>query len=527
MLEGGAGRLERYAGVLNRMRTSRGKFVVVIVPMIIACTLLTSIASAMIGLNDLRDKLAQEMENVARTQALALRIPVWNYESQTLQSIAEAMLTNPAVSATEVRDNFRSVIAKAERRARAGATWTIVTPIQSPAVAGGEELIGDLVLVYNDGLIRNEVSNRLWRDALLLLLLVVTISASAIAAHLLTIGRPLDRFLRAIHRAEDPRLRQPVPVTSQDEIGRIMAGYNRLLAKLAAEENERTRAADELRAARDRAEKALADLRTTQRSLIEAEKMASLGQMVAGVAHEINTPVGIALTAASHLADETRHLRTAMDDGSLRKSQLADYVETAADAARLLMSNMHRASELIQSFKQVAVDRSSDERRGFDLRAYVDEVILSLGPRLKRTRNQVLVRGEGSVMVDSYPGPIAQLVTNLVINALVHAFGDDGAGTLAIDVAALPDGLVELRFQDDGRGIPAENLDRIFEPFFTTKRGAGGSGLGMHICFNLVTRTLGGTLTVESRVGEGTTFTARFPAIAPAQSAPAEAETAA
>jgi len=500
--------------VLSRMSTSRGKFVLVIVPMIIACTLLTSIVSVLIGQGDLRRQLGKEMEHVSRTQALALRIPVWNYESQTLQSIAEAMLTNPAVSATEVRDNFRSVIARAERPPGPGSTWTLTTPILSPAV-GSDEVIGELVLVYNDDLIRKEVESRLYRDALLLLLLVVTITGSAVAAHRLTMGKPLELFLSAIHRAEDPRLRQPVPVTSQDEIGRIMAAYNRLLAKLAAEESERTRAADELRAARDRAETALADLRATQRSLIEAEKMASLGQMVAGVAHEINTPVGIALTAASHLADETRKLNAAMDANALRRSQLEEYVETAADAARLLMSNMHRASELIQSFKQVAVDRSSDERRAFDLKSYAEEVVHSLGPRLKRTPHQVVVRGQGPVPVDSYPGPVAQLVTNLIINALVHAFDGTPAGTILIEVAALPGGLVELRITDDGAGIPEEHLERIFEPFFTTKRGAGGSGLGMHICFNIVTQTLGGTFTVSSRFGEGTTFTARFPAVAP------------
>jgi two-component system, NtrC family, sensor kinase len=503
--------------MLRQMRTTQGKFVVVIVPMIIAFTLLTSVVSTFIDQRDLRRRLDEEMHNVASTQALAVRIPVWNYEGQTLQSIVEAMLTNPNISAAEVRDNFGTPVARADRPLPSTGTWTISAKVQSPVGESSSDVIGLLLLTYNDARIRAEVRDQLARDVLLLIILVLTISGSAVVAHTITIGRPLSDFLRAIHRAEDPRLRQPVPIRSDDEIGTIMAAYNRLLAKLAGEEHERTLAAEELRSARDRAERALADLRSTQHSLIQAEKMASLGQMVAGVAHEINTPVGIALTAASHLAEETRQLNRSIESGGLKRSQLTEFMETATESAKLLQSNMHRASELIQSFKQVAVDRSSDERRTFDLRPYVDEVIHSLGPRLKKTPHQVVVEGVDQLLIDSYPGAIAQLLTNFVINALVHAFEDGPPGRITITITTLPNNFAELRFSDNGKGIPPEHVNRIFEPFFTTKRGAGGSGLGMHICFNLVTQQMGGTLAVESEVGKGTSFVARFPVVAPPQ----------
>lgn len=503
--------------MLRRMRTTRGKFVVVILPMIIACTLLASVISGLSNQRELRDRLVREMETVAAAQALAVRTPLWAFETRALQGILEAMLTNPDIAVAEVWDERGGSLSRAARAEIRGEAWTVRVPVHGPSLEGkAPELIGELGLTFVDGRIREAVRQQLLRDVLFLLVVIATTTGSAVVAHTLTIGRPLGAFLQAIHRAEDPRRRQPVPVSSEDEIGTIMAAYNRLLAKLAAEEAEHTRANGDLRQARDRAQQALADLRATQHSLIQAEKMASLGQMVAGVAHEINTPVGIALTAASHLLGETRSLERALASNQLRKADLEEYTQATLDAAALLQSNMQRAAALIQSFKQVSVDRSNDQRRPFDLRAYVDEVMLSLGPRLKRTPHKVVLQGEASLPVDTYPGAIAQLLTNLVINALLHAFDDGRTGTMTIELARFPDGLVELRFSDDGKGIPPHYLNRVFEPFFTTKRGSGGSGLGMHICFNLVTRTLGGALMVESAEGHGTTFIARFPARAPA-----------
>jgi len=502
--------------MLGRLGTTQCKFIAVMMPMIIAGTVLAALISITIEQRNLQRQLVEEMRSIAETQALAMRIPVWSFDSQALQSVAEAILTNASISVVAVLDHRGVDLARAERpRTSRHDSWTIATPVLAPYTNGRDEVIGHLKLTYHDAGIRQDVQDRLVGDGLLLLALFIGMSGSAIVAHTLIIGQPLHRFLAAIHRAEDPRLRQPIPITSRDEIAQIMAAYNRLLARLAVEESERTRAADALRAARDRAERALDDLRQTQHSLIQAEKMASLGQMVAGVAHEINTPIGIALTAATHLEQETRTMRAAVEANAIRRSHLLNYLGTTDESARLLHANMLRAAELIQSFKQVAVDRSHDERRPFDLRGYVEEVILSLGPRLKKTPHTVRVQGPDHLPVLSFPGAVAQMLSNIILNALVHAFAPDQAGSITITLAQAPDDQVLLQVRDDGRGIPPEHLDRIFEPFFTTGRSVGGSGLGLHICFNLVTRTLGGRLTVESAVGRGTCFTARFPREAP------------
>jgi PAS domain S-box-containing protein len=279
--------------------------------------------------------------------------------------------------------------------------------------------------------------------------------------------------------------------------------------------------------AREEAERALAELREAQESLIQAETMASLGQLVAGVAHEINTPIGIGLTAASHIGEQADRLRERFADGLLRKSDFVEFLSELAESARLLMANIDRAASLVQSFKQVAVDQSSGDRRVFELGGYIAEVLFSLRPRLKRTKLTVDVDCADGLMLDSFPGAFGQVLTNLVINAIVHAYGDGAAGVIRI--TAQPDGedRVRLDFMDDGAGIAPEHLPKVFEPFFTTKRGQGGSGLGLHIVFNTVTGPLGGAVTVQSWPGQGTRFTLKLPREAPAAALVVESETAA
>nr|WP_247886536.1 HAMP domain-containing sensor histidine kinase [Azospirillum brasilense] len=277
----------------------------------------------------------------------------------------------------------------------------------------------------------------------------------------------------------------------------------------------RKRSEEETEAAKQRAEGALADLRDTQAHLIQAEKMASLGGMVAGVAHEVNTPVGIALTGITHLADQTRKVVREVEANTLRRADFTGYLTTAGEACRLIESNLNRAAELIQSFKQTAVDQTSEERRRVDLAAYLDDVLTSLRPRLKQTPHRVVVDCPAGLWVDSYPGALFQVLTNLTMNAVVHAYPDGRAGTLTVAVTHPNPQEVELRFCDDGCGIPAANLGRVFDPFFTTRRGEGGSGLGLHIVYNIVTTRLRGSIRVDSREDGGTCFVLRFPAEAP------------
>ena len=254
----------------------------------------------------------------------------------------------------------------------------------------------------------------------------------------------------------------------------------------------------------------LETLKQTQTQLIQSEKMASLGELVAGVAHEINTPIGIGVTAASHLSEIADNLQRAYDAGEMTRDDFEKFVTGQKQAVKIVLNNLRRASDLIKSFKQVAVDQSSQDRRSIRLGEYIDEVLLSLNPQLKKTRHQVTLDCDAAIEIDTYPGAISQIVTNLVMNSLVHAYVDGEKGNIRIAVVNGGDRVL-LTYSDDGCGIVPENLSRIFDPFFTTKRGTGGSGLGLNVVYNLVTQTLGGSIRCASEPGYGVRFEIELP----------------
>lgn len=277
-------------------------------------------------------------------------------------------------------------------------------------------------------------------------------------------------------------------------------------------------AAEAVRAAKEEAEQTLRELKDAQATLIQSEKMAALGSLVAGVTHELATPMGIALTGATLLAERTRAMYRLFQAGTLRKPEFAEFAETAGEATQLMMLNMERATRLVQSFKQVAVDQASEERRRFGLAEYVQEVLRSLSLRLKRSGHQVLVDCPEDLEVDGFPGALSQVLTNFVMNSIIHGYEPDRRGTLRIQIRQLAGAFrdeVELIYADDGRGIPEALHGRVFEPFFTTRRGDGGSGLGLNIVYTIATRTLRGSIRLDSGEGKGVRFTLRFPRVMP------------
>lgn len=272
---------------------------------------------------------------------------------------------------------------------------------------------------------------------------------------------------------------------------------------------------EDLRAAKEKAEATLDEIREMQTTLIEAEKLAALGGLVAGVAHEVNNPVGISLTVASSLAARSEAFRDELSSGQIRRSKLEDFTGATRLAASQLVANLQRAAELIQSFKQVAVDRSQAERRSFDLAQAVDQILASLRPSLRTSKIRLVVDIPDGVVMDSFPGPLGQILTNLLLNSVHHAFGDGISGTISIVARVSGQGQIRLVFRDDGRGMSEDVQRHAFDPFFTTRRGSGGTGLGLHIVYNLVTRQLGGRIVLSSAEGSGTSFLLVLPLRAP------------
>jgi signal transduction histidine kinase len=346
----------------------------------------------------------------------------------------------------------------------------------------------------------SDISRRVLSIAAIFLGIIV--AAGVLIA--LSIRLPLQQIMTAMRAiALGDYGREVQGIQARDEVGAMARAVEVFRENAIA----KRKTEDELRTAKEKAESALLELNTAQQNLIDAERLAALGGLVAGVAHEVNNPIGISLTVASSFARRSEIFETELrSNGALRRSQLEEFVRTSRDAAQQLVANLHRAAELIQSFKQVAVDRSHAERRQFNLSEATDQIIASLRPVLKRAPIGLSVDVPEGLIIDGYPGSYGQILTNLFLNAVNHAFPDRRSGTISISARARGQDDIEINFTDDGAGMTPDVQRQAFDPFFTTRRNEGGTGLGLHIVYNLVTQQLGGRMMLESRLGQGTTF---------------------
>ncbi len=361
-----------------------------------------------------------------------------------------------------------------------------------------------------------DISRRVLSIAVIFLGIIIT--AGVVIA--LSIRLPLQQIMAAMHAITTGNYDRRVQgTTAKDEVGAMARAVEVFRENAIA----KRKTEDELRTSKEKAEGALFELNAAQQNLIDAERLAALGGLVAGVAHEVNNPIGISLTVASSFARRAEKFDAELrSDGQLRRSQLEEFVRTSRDASQQLVSNLHRAGELIQSFKQVAVDRSHAERRQFSLSEATDQIIASLRPVLKRAPIALSVDVPEGLVINGYPGSYGQILTNLFLNAVNHAFADGRSG--AISISARPRGHddVEIIFADNGAGMTPDVQRQAFDPFFTTRRNEGGTGLGLHIVYNLVTQQLGGRMMLDSRLGQGTTFRIIMPKAAKGGSATAD-----
>ena len=291
------------------------------------------------------------------------------------------------------------------------------------------------------------------------------------------------------------------------------------IVTVALDITDRKRGEQETQRARDSAENALSNLRATQNSLIESEKLAALGRLVAGVAHEVNNPVGIGVTVATALQRRCLIFADEIARGELKRSSLNAFVQANLDAAGQLVSNLNRAAELIQSFKQVAADRNMPDRRQFNLADLTEQIVTSLRPGLRARNLTLTVDCAPDIDMNSYPGPYGQVITNLFLNSVVHAFPTNTPGELSITAREAGDGYVEIVYSDNGAGMTDDVRRHAFDPFFTTRRDKGGTGLGLNIVHNIIINRLGGRIDLTSEVGKGTRFHIVLPRVAPLERA--------
>ena len=479
---------------------------------------------------ELEQRDAQLRKGVVTRLQISLPAALWNLDKPKVGSLLEAEMLVPEVLAIRVYDITADGLFSGKMRNQSGqiaiagpsaviegpATEAILTfrGVDPEVDAEKPVTVGRVVINFSHHQIAQALSAELTRKAIEIVVLEL-ILVLALTYSLRLIFKPLKQLhagLFELATRETGKVEE-LPEGSRDEIGDLARGFNHILRRLRSIIEQTRQAEEAAKLASAQTARALQELRQAQDSLVQSERLASLGALVAGIAHEINTPVGISLTSASVLLEETHRLKQALDAGSIRKSDILAYADTASEGARLIMANADRAAQLIQSFKQIAVDQTNEMRRPFRLKEYIDEVIMSLHPRLKHTHIDVVVACPAEIELDSYPGAFAQVLTNLTLNALMHAYDQGSAGCIHI-VAAQSGEHIDLSFSDDGKGIAPEHLDKIFDPFFTTQRGRGGTGLGLNIVFNLIAKRFGGTISVESVPGKGTTFRMRVPRVA-------------
>lgn len=471
-------------------------------------------------------------EGVLTRLQTSLPSALWDLDKAKVDNIVAAEMLPPELVSIRVYDTsvglfsgkLRSEngsVSSIENDLNVGGTPVVADLAYRDSGAAGASLkpviVGRVVVNFSraqiDATLAAEVRRKVTEVLLLDLILV-----AALALSLRIVFDPLKRLRDGLFdlatRGSDEV--EELPENRQDELGEVIRGFNAIQRKIKSNIQRIREAEDEARKSAQTTTKALDDLRRTQESLLQAERLASLGGLVAGVAHEINTPVGIALTSASVLLEATEKVHQAVDGGNVKKSDIMRYLETASESTRLIMNNAYRAAHLIHSFKQIAVDQVSEARRRFELRDYINEVVSSLQPKLKKTRIAVSISCPADVMLDSYPGALAQVITNLTLNCVEHAFNPDDEGQIRITVVQQAD-WIEMQVADDGKGIPPEMLDKVFDPFVTTRRGQGGTGLGLNIVFNLIVKQFCGTISVASKLGEGACFTLRIPCITPTE----------
>lgn len=485
-----------------------------------ACSYWRSHSELLLDLKQTGDALQSRLE-------VSLPGPVWNLDDYQLDRILDSEMRSPKVQQIALINNGKLI---------AGRTRAPTGQIQRlgnvPETRPGDiefdiffqdnfqYPIGKAVLRLSEEPMKAQLHKRVLESVIEIALLVGIIFLALSRSLAVMLTRPLkqlhDRLLRTADQTDESIAEESLllPDSQYAEFSGVTNSYNRITRRLLLDQHKHREAGEKMRQAEETAESIQHQLKETQTTLVQSEKMASLGRLVAGIAHEINTPVGVILTSASVLRDDTQHFQKCMEAGTVKKSEVLRYTETAVQSAALIQANAERAAWLIQSFKQVAVDQTSEARRTFDLHEYLEEIILSLRPAYKHSPITMQIDCPEKITVDGYPGALSQIITNMVTNSLRHAFEPGQAGAMHIS-AGIENGMVQIVFSDDGHGIQPEHLERIFDPFFTTKRGAGGSGLGLNIVYNLVTQTLGGTIAVTSTPGHGATFTIAFPRISP------------
>lgn len=519
------------ASVVSRHSLRHVLAVILVAGMLLPSLLLTGWTLYTTHTQDRPRQLQAAMTQYARLLTPALTQLLWNLDRDGARQLLNDVVDGANLQQVAVYDD------KGQRWVEVSAGELAVEAHVLRAthpLTYSETRIGEFVVTLTDTPVRQGIRQSLQRQLLVLALQLVVALSLVLWFFSRRVFQPLQALGDMARQIGSGQLDQPVPRLHDDELGRLAQqvehmrqALNQSFADISAlnvelEQRVEKRTA-ELAQANRQLENTIAHLNTAQSELVKNAKLIALGSLVAGISHELNTPIGNALTVATTLQAQVQEFTHKLDQ-PLRKHDLQEFMDTVNEGSTLLHVAMLRAAELIRHFKQLAVDQTSARRRVFVLADTVNEVLTSIQPQLRKTRHKLDVDIPAGIELDSYPGALTQILLNLIDNALQHAFGTQPEGRMQVQARLLPvepvqapapAASVELVFSDNGCGIAAEHLPRIFDPFFTTRLGKGGSGLGLNIVYNIVNDVLGGRIDVESTPGEGSRFIITLPLVAP------------
>jgi signal transduction histidine kinase len=501
-------------------------------------TMLAAIAEITIERKKGIELIENRFELIRTSYLKSLSQALWNLDEDQINAQMRGIEDLPDIAYVEIKapQETRTVGTLPKRRNTLSRTFKIV---HEDPLTKQSSTLGDLRIVASLDKLHQQLADRIGINLMAQSAAIFSLAGFVWLAFRAMITRHLQRMARYTRQLNLDRLDTPLILSRSkfvespdDELSQVTNALNDMRLTLHGELEERKiheRQIQELNETLEaKVEKrtlqlaesnkeisnALDKLKHTQKQLVESEKMAALGGLVAGVAHEINTPVGNGVTATSHLQESINAMQKQFSSNTMKKSDLEKFIELSSEASKIIMNNLSRASELIRSFKQVAADQTSDNKRVFNIKNYIEEVLLSLKPQLKKTKHTVTVDCPANISIYNEPGAFSHILTNLITNSLMHAYDENDTGHIHIEVKMLDAHQLQITYQDDGKGISPENIKNIFNPFFTTRRGSGGTGLGLHILYNKIA-ALGGTVACHSEVGKGTSFVLTVPILLP------------
>ncbi len=450
-----------------------------------------------------------KLNNIRSGYSESLGSSLWFYDENQIRSQVKGIMNLSGVAYVRVTDNLNMNI---EKGVRPHASQINLLPIMF-----NTKEIGVIEVAFDNDLVLQQAVNAATSSMIgqLLSLLILAFMLGAVVYSL--INRRISQLAAEVNDRLANNTFAPLSVTDsgkQDEIDTLIQAFNALSEQMNEELQQKTqvqqqlkninlelenRVADRTRNLQqtvDELNQTLAELNATQGKLIEAEKLSSLGGMVAGIAHEINTPLGLCITIHSYIQDHYISMKQRFDAGEMRKQDFVDFIGMMDESLSILDKNLQRSAHLIKSFKQVSEDQTGEHIRKFALNAYLEEILETLSPKFKQNKHHVEIDCPEQLWMETFAGSVSQVLTNLIMNSLLHGFEFKNDGVIRIQ-AAEERGNIIIRYSDDGIGLSAEARQKIFDPFYTTKRGQGGTGLGMHLVYNIVHQRLRGDIQIE------------------------------